>query len=260
MAYRDHLNPQENMKILPVLDLLKSVVVRGVAGQRDTYLPVASCLTTSADASDVARAFRDTLALSELYVADLDAILHQRPNQSIYRSLVSDGFKIMVDAGLTNLRQAEEILSTGASSVIAGLETIPGPELLGSLCETFDHQQVTFSLDLQEGVPLGDTSQWETADPFEIGMRAVDAGVRKMIVLDLAQVGVGEGVPTQTLCRRLQEECPQLQLTTGGGVRDSTDLKNLQSSGIDAVLVASALHNGRIGRAEIDAIQAADGT
>ena len=248
------------MKILPVLDLLGGVVGRGVAGQRDTYRPVESCLATTADAMDVARAFRRNLGLSELYVADLDAILHQRPNQSIYRSLIRDGFKIMVDAGLTNLRQAEEILSTGASSVIAGLETIPGPKLLASLCETFDHQQVTFSLDLQEGMPLGDTSLWETADPFEIGMRAVDVGVRKMIVLDLAQVGVGEGVPTQPLCRRLQEGCPQLQLITGGGVRDLTDLENLQSSGIDAVLVASALHNGRIGRAEIDAIQATDGS
>jgi phosphoribosylformimino-5-aminoimidazole carboxamide ribotide isomerase len=250
---------KNNMKILPVLDLLDGVVVRGVAGQRDTYRPVESCLTTQTNALDVARAFRDTLGLSELYVADLDAILYQRPNQSIYRSLVSDGFKIMVDAGLTNLRQAEEILSTGSSSLIAGLETIPGPKLLASLCETFDHQRVTFSLDLQGGLPLGDTSQWETADPFEIGMRAVGAGVRKMIVLDLAQVGVGKGVPTQTLCRHLQEECPQLQIITGGGVRDATDLQNLQCSGIDAVLVASALHNGRIGRPEIDAIQATSG-
>ena len=248
------------MKILPVLDLLDGVVVRGVAGQRDTYRPVESRLTTTADALNVARAFRDALGLSELYVADLDAILHQRPNQSVYQALVSDGFKIMVDAGLTNLRQAEEILSTGASSVIAGLETIPGPNLLASLCETFDHQQVTFSLDLQGGMPLGDTSQWETADPFEIGMRAVDAGVRNMIVLDLAQVGVGEGVPTLALCRRLQQECPQLQLITGGGVRDATDLQNLQNSGIDAVLVASALHNGRIGCAEIDALRATDGS
>jgi phosphoribosylformimino-5-aminoimidazole carboxamide ribotide isomerase len=247
------------MKILPVLDLLDGVVVRGVAGRRDTYRPVESCLATTADAMDVARAFRDELGLCELYVADLDAILHQRPNRSIYRSLVTDGFDIMIDAGLTEVRQAEEILAAGASSVIAGLETIPGPQLLTSLCDAFGHQRVTFSLDLKAGVPLGDTQQWKTADPFDIGRRAIDAGVRRMIVLDLAQVGVGEGVPTQALCQQLQQHCSQLQLITGGGVRDAADLENLKSAQIDAVLVASALHNGRIGRAEIDAIQASGG-
>jgi uncharacterized protein related to proFAR isomerase len=37
-------------------------------------------------------------------------------------------------------------------------------------------------------------------------------------------------------------------------VRDESDLKALAELGCDAVLVASALHDGRIGRRQCDAI------
>lgn len=240
------------MTIIPVLDLLRGMVVRGVAGQRDSYQPVESCLVNSADALDVARAIRDELGLNALYVADLDAIINQQPNHAIYQALISDGFDIMLDAGLTNPTQADEALAAGVTQVIAGLETIPGPHFLESLCEKHGPDHVVFSLDLQNGTPLGDTSRWETADPFDIGRQAIDVGIRKMIVLDLSQVGVGQGVPTESLCRGLREASPDLQIITGGGVRNSADLATLNDWQVDGVLVASALHDGRIGRSDID--------
>jgi hypothetical protein len=44
------------MRILPVLDLMNGVVVRGVGGRRSEYRPVASRLAVSADPADVAAA------------------------------------------------------------------------------------------------------------------------------------------------------------------------------------------------------------
>lgn len=239
------------MKILPVLDLLDGVVVRGVAGKRDEYRPVESCLAATADPLAVARGFREQLGLNQLYVADLDAILCDRLNISVFRALVGDGFEIAVDAGLKDSKRAVEVLGTGADSVIAGLETIPGPELLRSLCEQIGSERVIFSLDLKSGRPLGDLAAWNTSDPLEIGIQAGEVGVRRIIVLDLQQVGVGRGVQTLELCRRLHKCFPQSQLITGGGVRHVEDLHVLQSAGVDAVLIASALHDGGIGRDDV---------
>jgi len=86
---------------------------------------------------------------------------------------------------------------------------------------------------------------------LEIGVRAGEAGIKRTIVLDLEQVGVGQGVQTLDLCRRLHDCCPQSQLIAGGGVRQIEDLHVLQSAGVDAVLIASALHDGRIGRDDV---------
>ena len=183
-------------------------------------------------------------------MADLDAILHRQPNLDVYRSLSQDGFELLVDAGLRDVGSAEPIFSAGAAHVIAGLETWPGPDELACLCDMVGPERVIFSLDLKNGGALGDLEKWNTADPCQIGCRAVQAGVAEVIVLDLAQVG-GTGVTTIDLCRRLLAQFGDLRVITGGGVRNVADLLRLQEVGVSAVLVASSLHDGRIGRADL---------
>ncbi len=239
------------MQIIPVLDLLNGIVVRGVAGKRESYRPVESCLSTSANAIDIAIAFRDQLELNQLYVADLDAILHQQPNFNILTQLVNENFELIIDAGLSEIALAKNLLQAGAIQIIAGLETIPSPQFLKLLCDTFGTERVIFSLDLVAGVPMGETSHWKKADPFSIGCEAVAMGISEMIVLDLAQVGVGEGIETLPLCEKLQERFPKLKVITGGGVKSVNDLQAIASTGVSGVLVASAFHNGVIGRNEL---------
>jgi len=240
------------MQVLPVLDLLHGIVVRGVGGRRDEYRPVESRLVVRPDALSVARAFRDQLGLTRIYIADLDAILHRQPNLDVYRSLSQEGFELLVDAGLRNVESAEPIVGAGATQLIAGLETWPGPDELACLCDAVGSERVIFSLDLKNGHALGDLNKWKTTDPCEIGCRAVQAGVAEVIVLDLAQVGTGSGITTVDLCRRLMARFGDLRVITGGGVREVSDLFRLQEAGIAAVLVASSLHDGMIGRADLE--------
>jgi phosphoribosylformimino-5-aminoimidazole carboxamide ribotide isomerase len=239
------------MDILPVLDLLNGVVVRGVAGKREEYRPIISRLVDSPGVLSVARAFRERLGLGRLYIADLDAILHERPNREAYAALANEGFELLVDAGLRNVESAESVLATGVASVIAGLETWPGPAELAGLCNAVGAERVIFSLDLKYELPLGDLARWPRPDPLAIGSCAVEAGIQELLVLDLAQVGTGGGVTTTALCRRLRDCFPRLRVVTGGGVRNVADLETLAAAGIDGVLVASALHDGSLTRAEI---------
>ena len=238
------------MRILPVLDLLGGVVVRGVAGQRDEYRPVESRLVAGAEPLAIANALREAFGFTEFYVADLDAILHDQPALETYRRLVDAGLTLMVDCGLRDGERAELVLEAGARSVIAGLETAPGPDFLSQLVQRFKAERVVFSLDLQKGQPLGDISGWRSGDPAQIAAEAVENGVARMIVLDLAGVGVGQGVPTSSLCQQLRAAYPNLEIITGGGVRTIDDIRDLTNIGLDGVLVASSLHDGHISPAD----------
>jgi phosphoribosylformimino-5-aminoimidazole carboxamide ribotide isomerase len=71
-----------------------------------------------------------------------------------------------------------------------------------------------------------------------------------VIVLDLARVGSGTGVDLDLLAR-VRRAAPGLALLAGGGVRDAADLDRLADAGCDGALVATALHDGRIGAAEV---------
>jgi phosphoribosylformimino-5-aminoimidazole carboxamide ribotide isomerase len=226
-------------------------VVRGVAGRREEYRPVVSRLTPSAWPLDVARGFREHFGLTELYLADLDAIGGKGPALELYAGLLQEGFSLWVDVGIRSVGDAAGLIGTGIGGIVAGLETAAGPEMLEELCRRCGKRRVIFSLDLVRGEPLAGGSGWGSRDPLDIARRALTSGVGTILVLDLARVGVAEGTGTEELCGRLHSEYPEVQIAAGGGIRGVADLQRLEACGAAVALVASALHDGGLSREEI---------
>ncbi len=238
------------MKVLPVLDVLHGQVVRGVAGRREDYRPIVSRLTSSSDPLSVARAVRDSFGLDQFYLADLDGILHQKPNFDLYRLLTSDGFQLLVDAGVRQPSDAVNIQGDAGLHVVVGLETCSSPKNLERIVACTSN--VTFSLDLQNGIPrFSEGASGWSRELKEIVHQVVLANVASIIVLDLSDVGMGTGGSTDSVCQFIRHEFPKVQLITGGGVRSRDDLIRLNKLGVDCVLVASALHDGRLVRSDL---------
>src|SRR4051794_19019731 len=122
------------MRIVAVLDVMGGIVVRGVGGRRAEDRPIVSRLTSSCNPLDVAEAVRQQLGMYELYVADLDAIAGAPPSFDLFRELCRRGFTLWVDAGLRRAEQAAALFEAGVTRVVAGLETLAGPEELTALC------------------------------------------------------------------------------------------------------------------------------
>lgn len=239
------------MRVIPVLDVKQEQVVRGVAGRRHQYRPVISRLTSSADPRAVAQAIRAHFGLSTLYLADLDAIGGGAPGVALYERLAGDGVCLWVDAGLHEASDAEGLLCAGVAGVVAGFESLAGPPALRQLCQTLQPEQILFSLDLKDGRLFGPVERWGTIEPREVARLAIEAGVRRLIVLDLARVGCDTGTGTEALCRDLRAAHPEVELIAGGGIRGREDIQRLAEAGVQAVLVASALHDGRLNREDL---------
>lgn len=238
------------MRVLPVIDLKRGQVVHAVAGQRENYQPVRSRLTDTASPASVAAAFAQ-LGLTQVYVADLDAIGGKPPDCESLRQIGQQGLRIWLDAGLATPSQVYKLLQQfGESDLLAaaivGLESVAEPTLLPSLSAAIGPELAVFSLDLRAGQPLAGPG-WGGKSALEIAQLAWDSGFRRMIVLDLAGVGTGQGVAQGRLLGELKRRFPELYLVSGGGVRNLEDLRQLHRHGCDAALVASALHAGGLG-------------
>ena len=238
------------MQIIPVLDLKGGLVVRGVAGKRDLYKPVESELCSSAEPVEVAVSLWSELGLGRMYLADLDAITGGEADLETCASLEELGFELMIDAGIRSIAGARQLTRRLDGEVIAALETLPGPRLLSELVGELGAQRVIFSLDLAAGKPLSGGGDWP-ATVDEIASAAVSAGIERMILLDLAAVGIGGGPAHLDRCLAWKDRFEGLELITGGGVRNLDDLLSLRAAGVDGVLIASALHDGRIGPGEL---------
>lgn len=228
--------------ILPVIDLLDGQVVRGVAGRRETYRPIESVLCASSAPAVVAAALAEA-GCRQCYVADLNAIQGGPLAAADLQAIAAAGLRIWLDAGLGESPCDWPPAAAEAVAVaVAAAETAPDRQALQRQAEHWG-DRAAFSLDMLDGVAMG---AWQSTPPLELADAAVECGFKRMIVLDLRQVGMGAGVPTVDLCRQIRRRHPSLELLAGGGVRNAADLQQLEQAGCDAALVASALHRGDI--------------
>jgi len=232
------------MKIIPVLDVLNGVVVHAVGGKREKYYPVKSVLCASSDPVNVASTFR-SLGFDELYMADLDAILNNNANFSLYKQIraMSD-LNLMVDAGISNLEKARKALENEVSKIIIGTETLENLDFIKEAVKLFGENRVIVSLDLKGGKIMSRSPYIKGRSPVELAKAFQGMDVAQIIVLDLARVGMNKGINLKIVKEILEQT--QVEVLTGGGVRGIKDLETLRSMGVSGVLVATALHNGRL--------------
>jgi HisA/HisF family protein len=238
------------MRIIPVIDVYRDQAVRGVGGRRHEYRPIQSRLTASTDPLQIANAFREQLGLTTLYVADLDSIVDRRPHFELYSALAEAGFQVWVDAGVRTVAEADAVVQAGVATAIIGLESCPTPSLLNELIRSCGRERLLFSLDLRNREPIAPAG-WPPLSAAEIAATAIEAGFRRLLVLDLQDVGTNTGGGTDALLQEVRAGAPEITLIAGGGIRCAGDLQRLSDLGVDAVLVASALHDGRLTRDDV---------
>ncbi len=233
-------------QVIPVVDILDGVAVQAIAGRRNNYQPIRSQLTDSIDPSIVLKRMCDVCHSDTAYVADLDAIMRQEPSLSILAELAHLKPTLMVDAGVQSRDDVQTIINLGFSQAVVGLESLPGPDVASELVRTFDPQSLILSLDMKLGLPTSRWEPWTQSPPLDLLRELSALGFRRWILLDLAAVGTHAGVPTTALCREWRRRRPEDQIITGGGINNRDDLEPLKEAGVDAVLIASALHQGSI--------------
>ena len=247
-----------SFRVIPVIDLKGGMAVHAIGGRRrDQYRPLRSVWQATAAPLALAAALRNDLGIDRLYLADLDAIEGQPPDLALLEGLAEEGLELWLDAGVRDRRSLVPLLGLNPDSlqIVVGLESVGGPNELAEIIERAGRDRVIFSLDLDEGRPrVSPGAAWPSIEPSEVASQVVELGVRRLILLDLAQVGTGRGIGTEDLLARIRTRCVGVEITVGGGIRGIDDVLRVADQGASAVLVGSALHDGRIGRRELERI------
>ncbi len=240
------------MQSLGVIDLRHGSAVHAMAGDRARYVPVTRVggrPIPPGDAGALATAYVEDLGVDGLYVADLDAILGEEPALDRLPTLAAHGVPLWYDGAIVSAPQALRARALGVAHPIVALETLPSFSALDAICDAAEG--VAFGLDLRDGVPVTrPDAVVEERDVVTLVARALRAGARAVVVIDLARVGTGNG-PDDGLVARVRQAAPDATIASGGGVRHASDLVRLRVAGCDAVLLATALHDGRLTREDL---------
>jgi len=235
------------MQVIPVIDLSGGRVVHARRGQRELYQPLRSPLCAGSEPLAVVEGLLRLHPFEALYAADLDAIQGTGDNRSSLRALGNafPGLSIWLDAGFADRAACCDWLATGNGQLVLGSEAQADAGLLEQLARASDADRIILSLDFRGDGFVGPPSL----------LQRVDLWPRRLIAMTLARVGSGEG-PDLDRLRSLQASVAGRQLYAAGGVRHLSDLGRLAAMGVAGVLVASALHDGSLGPAELERARA----
>ncbi|HZZ26181.1 MAG TPA: HisA/HisF-related TIM barrel protein [Roseiarcus sp.] len=230
------------MQVIPVIDLIGGEVVRAQMGDRASYRPLESPLSPTTNAVAVVRGLLTVHPFLTLYVADLDAIQRNGDNCAALRGIRAEfpALQLWVDNGAAELAALEALIYADLGIPVIGSESQRDSKLIAQHRRS---RRIVLSLDFR-----GDAFQ----GPGEILAEPV-LWPRRIIVMTLARVGSGAG-PDLARLAAIRSIAEEREIYAAGGVRDAADLSALKAAGVAGVLIATALHEGRIGKADLEAI------
>jgi phosphoribosylformimino-5-aminoimidazole carboxamide ribotide isomerase len=231
------------MKVIPVIDLKAGAVVHARRGDRDSYQPIVTPLCHGSAPRDVVAGLLSVYPFDTLYIADLAAIQRQGDHLAEIADLAAafPDLRLWVDNGLGDLAGCRAWLGRGLGTLVLGSEAVSDAGLVRRLRDETAPDRLVLSLDFRGTHFLGPT---ELAD-------RVDDWPSRLIAMTLSQVGSGAG-PDFARVADIKRRAGARQVFAAGGVRGGEDLLELARQGVSGVLVASALHDRRIGPAEIE--------
>jgi phosphoribosylformimino-5-aminoimidazole carboxamide ribotide isomerase len=232
------------MDVIPVIDLKAGEVVHAQRGERESYRPVRSQICHGSAPLDVVAGMLAVHPFRTMYIADLDAIQGRGDNVAAIRSIrkTFPTLALWVDGGLNDTRSCTTWLSQDLGELVLGSEAQHDAAILGAFAID-ERRRVVLSLDYKDGRFLGPTQLFDARSNWP----------DRVIVMTLSRVGSRQG-PDLELLRQWRDDAPTRQIFAAGGVRGGEDLSELASLGVSGVLVATALHERRIGPAEIAAV------
>ncbi|MGF6720943.1 phosphoribosylformimino-5-aminoimidazole carboxamide ribotide isomerase [Paraburkholderia sp. GAS41] len=261
------------MQVIPVLDLLDGHVVRAVRGERKAYQPIRSPLAATSEPLHIARALLAASGARTLYIADLGAILQQDAHVETLAVLRAalPGTDIWLDAGYTDYASMQALFESidaatrrkrlashepGTLVPVFGTESLHDIDALRA-AEAAGYSPI-LSLDHRAGqliaatsaVADAVTSALTSALTSSIALAAhTNAGwPARVIAMTLDQVGSYDG-PDLLTFERIRAHAPAHTAVIGaGGIRHREDMEAAAHTGASAWLVASALHDRRIGQ------------
>jgi phosphoribosylformimino-5-aminoimidazole carboxamide ribotide isomerase len=229
-------------EVVPAVDMQDGEVVQLVQGERGTE-------TRYGDPVAAAERWVDAGART-LHLVDLDGAFDgERANADAVAAIVEAvDVPVQLGGGIRTAADARRLLDSGVDRVILGTAAVNDPDIVADISETHP-DSVLVSLDARAGeVVIEGWTQGTGIDPADAAGRYADLGAAGVLFTDVDVEGQLTGVNTHAVERVV--EAVDIPVVASGGVATIDDVRSLRAAGAAAVVVGTALYEGRFTLAE----------
>ena len=125
------------------------------------------------------------------------------------------------------------------------------PELFLSWLEEYGADKLILGADVRNGkISINGWKEDSAEELLPFLKQYVDHGVKNVLCTEISKDGTLQG-PAIELYRQIMDAYPTMHLIASGGVGSTNDIRNLNESGIPAVVFGKAFYEGRINIEEL---------
>ncbi len=230
------------MILFPAIDLKDGACVRLFQGDMD------KATVYNADPASQARAFSDA-GFSWLHLVDLNGAIEGHPvnDKAVETILKTISVPAQLGGGIRDMATIRMWLEKGVRRVILGTVALEQPELVKEACRAFPGR-IVVGIDARDGyVAVAGWAKTSRVKALDLALKFEDSGVAAIIYTDISRDGAMMGVnldATTDLAWALTTPV----IASGGvsALSDLEEIKAVEDSGIEGVIVGRALYDGRI--------------
>ncbi|WP_255151139.1 1-(5-phosphoribosyl)-5-[(5-phosphoribosylamino)methylideneamino]imidazole-4-carboxamide isomerase [Halorarius halobius] len=227
----------EQFEVVPAVDMQDGQVVQLVGGERGTG-------TTYGDPVEAAERWVEAGA-DTLHLVDLDGAFEgERANApAVERIVEAVDVDVQLGGGIRTAEDAVGLLDAGVDRVILGTAAVETPDIVADI--SAEHPgSVMVSLDAKDGeVVVSGWTEGTGLDPAEAAARYEELGAGAILFTDVDVEGQLDGVRTGPVERVV--DAVDVPVVASGGVATLSDVRALADAGAAAVVVGTALYEGR---------------
>jgi len=239
------------MIIFPAIDIKGGKCVRLFQGDFNKV--------TEYEASPLNQAKKlEELGFDFLHIVDLDQAadpLTKKSNFNIVKDIIKNtNLKVQLGGGLRTLKNIEEAINSGVSSVVVGTSAINDVSFLQNACNKFSNQ-ISVSIDSKNGLIA--TQGWKKITQKNVAdyMNEIkNIKVKSIIFTDINRDGTKKGVNLKETLNLV--ELTKFPVIASGGISkidDVVEIKNTKK--IRGVIIGKAIYDGSINLKELSKLR-----
>ena len=223
------------MLIIPAVDIMGGKCVRLVQGDPKKLKVYFD------NPLEAARLLEDQGA-ELIHLIDLDAALGSGQNmEAIEKILKSLRVKVQIGGGIRSLEKAETLLKLGVSRVIFGTAAVQNPSLIEEAVRRYGSPRVAVAIDEKEGkVTFHGWRDRSEIDYLDLARSFEAMEVGTIIFTSTSVDGTLKGPQVEKIIKLV--ETVKVPVIASGGIGSLKDLIMLAGTGVDGVVVGTALY------------------
>ena len=234
---------KDEMLIMPAVDIKNGKCVQLIQGKPGSEM------VEIENPENVAKHWED-LGAKTIHVIDLDGTIDGNVSFSVIKKILKEvTVPIQLGGGIRNLEYARQLLDLDIERLIIGTMGIRHPETITRLSQEYGPDRIMISLDSKDNkVVIKGWQEKIDKSPSELSQEFKDYGAGSILFTNVDVEGLLGGfytAPVEELKKSVD-----LPIVYSGGITTVDDVEKLNKTGVEGIVIGSALYTNKINLTE----------